>query len=407
MRVTRAVAPIRLSDGTLSGVVLVFRDVTARRNAERLLQESDRRKDEFLAVLSHELRNPLAPIRMAVSMLRKMGPPDQDSQSLRDVIDRQTGQLARLLDDLLDVSRISSGKISLRKDRIDLGVAIASAVEAVRPHIDAQGQQLMLELSEEPIQIDGDLGRLSQVFANLLNNASKYTDRGGRVTLAVERVGDEAIVRVLDTGIGIQADQLSRIFQMFAQIEHADRGRGGLGVGLGLAKTLVEMHSGRIQARSAGLGHGSEFIVHLPVATTMTAAPTDASRELEGRATTRRRVLVGDDNVDSAMVLATALRLAGHEVTTAHDGPASVAAAAAFDPDVALLDIGMPGLSGYDVAKHLRLERGDRILLVAISGWGQEEDKRRAISAGFDHHFTKPVDLPAIYKMLNARRPPG
>jgi PAS domain S-box-containing protein len=395
-------APIRLGDGTFSGVVLVFRDVTERRNAERVLQDSDRRKGEFLAILSHELRNPLAPIRMAVAMLRTVGPPDQDLQSLRDVIDRQTAQLARLLDDLLDVSRINSGKMSLRKDRIDLSVAIATAVEAVRPHIDAQVQELVLQLPDESIWLDGDLGRLSQVFANLLNNASKYTDRGGRVTLVAERAGHEAVVRVLDTGIGIQADHLAGIFEMFAQIAHVERGRGGLGVGLGLAKTIVELHDGRIEARSAGPGLGSEFVVHLPLPPATAPAPAEAIHEPERRAA-RLRVLVADDNADSVMVLATALRLAGHEVITAHDGPAAVAAAAAFDPDVALLDIGMPGLTGYDVAMRLRQERGDRILLVAISGWGQEDDKRRAMSAGFDHHLTKPVDLPKIYELLNAR----
>jgi PAS domain S-box-containing protein len=395
-------APIRLSDGTFSGVVLVFRDVTVRRNAERVLQESDRRKDEFLAVLSHELRNPLAPIRMAVSMLRTIGSPDQDARALRDIIDRQTRQLVRLLDDLLDVSRITSGKISLRKDWMDLRVAVASAVEVVRPHIDAHGQNLVLQVPEEPIRLEADLGRLSQVFANMLNNASKYTDRGGCITLTVKRVGQEAVLCIQDTGIGIETDQLSRVFEMFMQVEPAERGRGGLGVGLALAKTLTELHEGWIEARSAGLGRGSEFIVHLPApARSGGALADDAPPEPESPERTRLRVLIGDDNADSARVLTAALRHAGHDVITAHDGPASVTAAASFKPDVALLDIGMPGLTGYEVAERLRRQRGDRIVLVAITGWGQEEDKRRAMRAGFDHHFIKPVDLSTIQRLLD------
>jgi PAS domain S-box-containing protein len=400
-------APIRNVGGTLFGVVLVFRDFSARRLAEEQLRQADRRKDEFLAILSHELRNPLAPIRMAVAMLRKIGPPVPELQELRDIIDRQTAQLTRLLDDLLDVSRIASGKIVLRKDRASLGLAVSGAVESVRPQIDSQGHELVVSTPPEPIYIEGDTARLSQVIANLLNNAAKYTERGGRIALTVVREGSNAVVRVRDSGIGISPEQMARIFEMFAQADQTLEGaRGGLGVGLALAKMLIELHDGRIEAKSEGLGKGSEFIVRLPC---LVAQAAPVSERPVGTADAgqpfRRRILIADDKVDSARVLATALRHTGHEVRIEHDGLATIETATSFVPEVAILDIGMPKMNGYDVARKLRAAFGKHIVLVAITGFGQEEDKRRALEAGFDHHFTKPVDLAAVEQLLGVAAP--
>jgi PAS domain S-box-containing protein len=401
-------APILHSDGRIFGVVLVFRDFTERRQAERAvrasqeaLENESRRKDEFLAILSHELRNPLAPIRMAVAVLNKIGPSQPEQQQLRDVIDRQTTQLTRLLDDLLDVSRISSGKISLRKERFNIGNAVASAVESIRPQMDARKHELIVDAPSEPIFVDGDPARLSQIFVNLLSNAAKYTDRGGRITLTYRRAEGNAIIRVIDPGIGLTSEQMSRIFGMFAQVDDSlERGEGGLGVGLALARMLVELHEGQIEVRSAGLGKGSEFTVRIPALPQESASTSEIER---GAAAPQiqRRILVADDNVDSAETLASLLRSAGHEVRTAHEGASAVETWSVFRPDLAILDIGMPKLNGYDVARQIRSrENGAHTVLVAVTGWGQEEDKRKARDAGFDHHLTKPVDPPAIVKIL-------
>lgn len=400
-------APILHSDGRVVGVVLVFRDFTERRQTERvvlasqqaLLQES-RRKDEFLAILSHELRNPLAPVRMAVAVLNRIGSQEPEQRKLRDVIDRQTTQLTRLLDDLLDVSRISSGKIALRKDRVDVGNAVASAVESIRPLMDARGHELVVDVLAEPVYVNGDTTRLSQIFANLLSNAAKYSNRGDRITISVRRSGSDAVVRVLDHGIGLTSEQMSRIFEMFAQVnESLERGEGGLGVGLALARTLVELHGGQIEVRSEGLGQGSEFTVRIPA---LAQESSSISGNDGGAAVPQghRRILVADDNVDSAETLASLLRSAGHEVRTAHEGAAAFETWNAFQPDLAILDIGMPKLNGYDVARQIRSRETGRTVLIAITGWGQEEDKRRAREAGFDYHLTKPVDPPAIARIL-------
>ena len=400
-------APILHSDGTIFGVVLVFRDFTDRRQAERAvrasqeaLRDESRRKDEFLAILSHELRNPLAPVRMAVAVLNKIGPSQPEQQQLRDVIDRQTTQLTRLLDDLLDVSRISSGKISLRKERFDIGNAVSSAVESIRPLMEARGHELIVDAPAEPVYVDGDTTRLSQVFVNLLSNAAKYTNRGGRITIKFRRDGNAAIIRVADPGIGLTSEQMSRIFEMFAQVDDSlERGEGGLGVGLALTRTLVELHGGQIEVRSAGLGKGSEFTVRIPALPEQSSAtsPTDGGAAVPQ---TQRRILVADDNIDSAETLASLLRSAGHEVRTAHEGVSAVETWNVFRPDLAILDIGMPKLNGYDVARQIRLRETSRTVLIAVTGWGQEEDKRRAREAGFDHHLTKPVDPPAITRIL-------
>jgi PAS domain S-box-containing protein len=399
-------APVRRGDGPILGVVLVFRDATERRRAEKTAQDADRRKDEFLAILSHELRNPLAPIRIAVGMLRRLGPVDAKLQELRDIIDRQTQQLSRLLDDLLDVSRIGSGKILLRRDVISLGVAVSSAIETARPWLDAHDHELILDAPPEPMYVEGDLGRLAQVFSNLLSNAAKFTPKGGRIEVIVARDGDQARVHVRDNGIGIRPDKLTDIFEMFAQVgDPLERGQAGLGIGLSVAKTLIELHDGRIEAHSDGPGHGSELVVHLPM-TSPPAAWTDATQgdAWEVPRDQRRRILVTDDNVDSVAVLASALSSAGHDVITAYDGPSALEQATAFRPQIAILDLGMPTMSGYEVARRLRSKYGTDIVLIALTGWGQEDDKRRAKDAGFDHHVTKPIDLTRLTDLL---RPPA
>ena len=394
-------APIRQADGSILGVVLVFRDIAERRRAEEALRTADRRKDEFLAVLSHELRNPLAPIRMAITMLQQTGPPEPQQRELRDIIDRQSRQLTRLLDDLLDISRIASGKIALRIDRLSLMLAVTSAVEAVRPHIDAADQTLELRMPAEPIEVDGDLGRLAQVFSNLLNNASKYSDRGAKICVVVEREHGKAVIRVIDTGPGISRDQLTRIFEMFAQVDQPhDRGSGGLGVGLWLAKTFVGLHRGDIEARSEGPGRGSEFIVKLPLPDHRPEAARTGEDTRPVPAVSSRRILVTDDNVDASAMLAETLRRAGHEVRTANDGEASLRIAQDFRPDAAIVDIGMPGLDGYEVAQRLRRAFGRTIKLIALTGWSQDSDRRRAAEAGFDRHLTKPVEPPDLYRAL-------
>jgi PAS domain S-box-containing protein len=378
-------------------------DLILRFRYEQVLKEADRRKDEFLATLAHELRNPLAPIRNAVEVLKVTGPTGPDLAWGRDVIERQAGQMARLLDDLLDVSRITRGRLELRKGRVTLAAAVESAVETSRPAIDGGGHRLTVTLPPEPVHLDADPVRLAQVFANLLNNAAKYTDRGGDVRLSAERAGQEVVVSVRDTGIGIAPEVLPRLFEMFSQAKPAlERSQGGLGIGLSLVRGLAEMHGGRVEARSAGPGRGSEFVVRLPVA----AAPEGHEQrpaEAEKPRATGLRVVVADDNRDAADTLAMMVRLMGHEVRIARDGQEAVEAAEAFRPDVVLLDIGMPRLNGYDAARRLRDRPWGRdLLLVAVTGWGQEEDRRRSKEAGFEHHLVKPASPAALEKLLGS-----
>jgi signal transduction histidine kinase len=367
------------------------------------LQKADHRKDEFLAVLAHELRSPLAPIRNAVQILRHEDAPTAELRSARDVIDRQVGQMTHLIDDLLDVSRISHGRIELRRERVELAEVVRSALEATRPLVESSGHRLNVALPPEPIPLEGDPTRLAQVFSNLLNNAAKYTERGGQIRLAAEQVDHHVRVRVTDSGIGISSAQLPNLFKMFTQGEHSiERAQGGLGIGLGLARSLVEMHGGTIEASSAGLGRGSEFVVRLPVAAESRRAeeaPPAMSVAVKAEAPARR-VLVVDDNRDTADSLSVLLRLMGHEVQTAYDGLEAVAAAAAFAPGLVLLDIGLPRINGYEAARRIREQPGGReITLIAVTGWGQDEDKRRSREAGFDLHVTKPLD-PAILRTL-------
>ena len=371
------------------------REIVRSRQAEESLQDANRRKDEFLAMLSHELRNPLAPIRNAVEVIRRLAPPDPKLTMARDVVDRQVSLLARLVEELLDVSRISQGKIALKREPVDLGRIIAHSVETARPLIDTRGQTLSVSVPTAPVWLSADFARLSQVVANLLNNASKYTGEGGRIDLVASAGEGEATIVVRDNGAGIERELLEKVFDLFVQGERAlDRGQGGLGIGLTLVKRLVELHQGKVAAASDGPGRGATFTVTLPcisaVETQQRAAPVPARppHEVYGR-----RVLVVDDNVDAAESTAAFLRLEGHEVKAVHDGLQALASLKVFDPHVVVLDIGLPGLDGYAVARQLR-ERGDtnHVLLIALTGYGQKEDRARAAEAGFDYHYVKPAD---------------
>jgi signal transduction histidine kinase/CheY-like chemotaxis protein len=398
-------SPLRDADGAVNRVVALCDDVTEQRRLMNELIEADRRKDEFLATLAHELRNPLAPLRTSVQLLRRENPPQPALLRATDVIDRQVQQLVRLVDDLLDVSRITLDKLELRYARVTLAMVVQAAVEASRPLIESRGHELTVTLPPEPVELDVDLTRLAQVFLNLLNNAAKYTEPGGRIHLAAEREGGNVVVRVKDSGIGIVADTLPRVFDMFMQVDRSLNGsQGGLGIGLTLVKRLVQMHGGSIEARSEGPGKGSEFVVRLPVATLSSQGAHAANGEGEPAAPTiRHRILVVDDNRDAADTLAELLELTGHDLRTAHDGLEAVEVAGEFRPGVVLLDIGLPRLNGYEVAQKIREQPwGQGMVLVALTGWGQEEDRRRSRKAGFDHHMIKPVEPDALLKLLDS-----
>jgi PAS domain S-box-containing protein len=397
-------APIRDAQGTIIGTVLVFRDVSERRRAEAALKESDQRKDEFLAMLAHELRNPLAPIRNGVQIFRALAPPVPELQSAIEMIDRQVHQMTRLVDDLLDVSRITRGKIELRRERVELATIVNGAVEASRPLIDQRGHELTVAIPPQPIHLDADLTRLSQVLMNLIHNAAKFIDRAGRIWVTAEREDDCVLIRVKDTGIGIPAEMLPRIFDMFTQVDRSlERSEGGLGLGLTLVHRLVELHGGTVEARSEGLGKGSEFIVRLPVAVEI-QDPGPRGEAGDGETVVMpaaRRILVVDDNLDAADSLGMLLSMLGHEVHTAHDGLEAVEAVVEFRPDVVLLDIGLPKLNGYEAARQIRERHGGTgLVLIALTGWGQDEDRRRSKEAGFDHHMTKPVDFADLQRVL-------
>jgi PAS domain S-box-containing protein len=400
------ITPMYGEDGSLRGYSKVTRDMTERKHVEAL-EEGRRQMSEFLAMLGHELRNPLAPIRNAVHVMARKKLDPASSEWCRDVIDRQVSQLARLVDDLLDVTRITSGKITIHKEPMDLNVAVERAVESTKPAMDARKQTLKLALSGTPLHVEGDVVRLSQAVLNLLNNAAKYTPERGTIWCSVKRENGSALVCVRDNGIGIPRELLPKIFELFVQGDRSlDRSEGGLGVGLTLVERLVRLHGGSVHAESGGPGMGSEFIVRLPVHAS--SAPQAIAVAAKRAADPERgaRVLVVEDNHDAADTLAAAVRSWGHQVQVAYDGMSALRMAREFKPDAALLDIGLPLLNGYEVARQLRtLPGGETMLLVAVSGYAQEEDQQRSMEAGIAHHFAKPVDLDLLNRLLARPEP--
>jgi signal transduction histidine kinase/ActR/RegA family two-component response regulator len=369
------------------------------------LGDASRRKDEFLAMLGHELRNPLAPIRHALQIMRLAGSDSVEVGQARDLMERQVQNLVRLIDDLLDVSRITRGKIHLRKERLDLATVVQSALEISRPHLEAAGHELTVALPPKPLYVQADAARLAQVVANLLNNATKYTEPGGRIWLTAEREGAQAVVRVRDTGIGIPAEMLPDIFGMFVQVDSAlERSQGGLGIGLTLVKSLVEMHGGGVEACSAGPRQGSEFVVRLPLAPEGRASQEEERHLQEPQPPDRLpalRILVVDDNRESADSLGLLMKLVGHDVRVAYDGPAAVEVARTFQPQVLLQDLQLPGMSGFEVARRIREQPATgNVLFVALTGYGSDEDRRRCLEGGFDHHLVKPVDFCTLQQVL-------
>ena len=404
------VCAFRVGAPELRRVGVVFNDITARKQAEEVIRQSqqalleaDRRKDEFLATLAHELRNPLAPIRNALHILRTGNASSMDAAHVQDMMERQVGHIVRLVDDLLELSRISRGQIELRKERTELATVVAHAVEASRPLIESRAHHLEVSLPAEPLVVDGDPVRLSQIFANLLNNAAKYTEQGGNIALTAWREEETHIVSVRDTGIGIPGEMLSRVFEMFTQVGGAHgRSQEGLGIGLSLVRSLVAMHGGSVEARSAGHGQGSEFIVRLPLAhfATMTESPVDALRA-KAPVPPALRILVVDDNEDAADTMAELLGGLGADVEVAYDGDSGLKMLRVHRPSIIVLDLGMPGLDGHEVARRVRLDPEFRnVTLIALTGWGQEENRRRTKEAGFDHHLVKPVQFETLEALL-------
>ena len=371
---------------------------------QRDWRDADRRKDEFLATLAHELRNPLAPIRQAALISKAPAATDAQKRWSHDVIDRQVQHMSLLLDDLLDISRVTRGTLALRMQLTDLATVIESAVETARPTIDTKRHNLSVDIPGEPVHFTADPLRVAQVLSNLLTNAAKYTDPEGDIRITACCEGESVVIRVADSGIGISAAALPRVFNMFSQVHsNTDRSEGGLGIGLSLAKGLIELHGGTIEADSEGLGCGSEFTVRLPWRTTAGKSQHAAASASASQPARQRRILIADDNRDSAETLAALLRMEGHEVTSVHDGPVALSVFSQLKPDVALLDIGMPGLTGYEVARRMR-QSGPKVslTLIAITGWGQDIDKERAFAAGFDHHLTKPVDPQRLVELLKS-----
>jgi PAS domain S-box-containing protein len=393
-------APLLGADGGYRGHVGISIDITESVEAEHALREADRRKDEFLATLAHELRNPLAPISNAVHLLRR---PDgrRTADRMVEMVGRQVRQIVRLVDDLMDVSRITQGKLELRREALSLAEILSMAIETSMPAIEAGRHELTVSLPEEILILEADKVRLTQVFGNMLNNAARYTDRGGHIWVNAWLEGRQVVVSVRDTGIGIPAAKLPRVFEMFSQA-HRDsaRGQAGLGIGLTMVRSLVELHGGSVEARSEGPGRGSEFLVRLPLAGR--AAPAETHHDDAGGAPLGgRRLLVVDDNGDAAESLALLLNSAGAEVRTARDGPSGLALAGEFAPHAVLLDLGMPGMDGFEVARRLRADvRQAGLTIVALTSWGQGEDRRRTREAGFDHHLTKPVDVDQLFDIL-------
>ena len=400
--------PLRNAQGQVVGGINMLVDITERSRLERKTQEQSaaltdlhRRKDEFLAMLSHELRNPLAPILNAVQLLGLAKDESRLQRKARTIIERQVTQLARLVDDLMEVSRITTGKVQLRRERLIVNGIVEHAIETVRPLVEQHQHELTVSLAPEPIWLDADAARLEQVLVNLLINAAKYTHEGGRIGISVEQEGHECVLRVRDTGVGIAPELLPHIFDLFTQAERSlARSQGGLGIGLALAQRLTILHGGKIEAHSV-LGEGSEFVVRLPVAPTDAPQQSPSVLETSQPATCPLRVLVVDDNVDAAEALGMLLKEKGHDVRTAHDAPAALEAARDLRPNVVLLDIGLPGMDGYEVARTMRRQPTlKNVVLVALTGYGQEADRERSQAAGFDHYLVKPADFKKVQQIL-------
>jgi PAS domain S-box-containing protein len=407
--ISLTISPVKDRSHRIIGISKIARDITEQKRVEKALRESeealraaDHRKNEFLATLAHELRNPLAPIRNSLHILRMTGTDDPSAARVQEMLERQVNHMSRLVDDLLDVARITSGRIELRSEPVELAALIRSAVEVSKPLIDVANHRLATTLPPRPITVEGDAIRLTQVITNLLNNAAKYMEPGGQIWLTAASEGDEAVISVRDTGIGIAPDMLPRVFQMFTQVDRDGKHtQGGLGVGLALARQLVEMHGGRIEGRSQGKGQGSEFVVRLPLAEQQLPAVDDASPERDQNQAPSSCVLIVDDNRDAAHSLGLLLRMLGHDVQTANDGPSALQVLASYRPAVILLDLGMPGMDGYEVVRRAReLPQCKDSIFVALTGWGQEEDRQRTRDAGFDHHLLKPVNLGALKVLL-------
>jgi len=400
--VSLTVSPVRDAAGNIIGASKSARDISERKQAQRLLAEADRRKDEFLAMLGHELRNPLAPIRNITEVLRRTAGGNSAQQEMCTVLDRQVQHMTKLLDDLLDVSRIRQGKIRLVREPVDVLTVVARAVETTRPLIDARGHTLRLELPSEAVRVLGDVTRLVQMLGNLLNNAARYTPEGGEITISAVSRGSMIELHVIDTGAGMPAEMLPVVFDLFVQAERTmDRSQGGLGIGLTLVRTIAQLHGGSVLALSDGPGQGSEFVVSLPLLRSgRETSGLEVAVAPEGRASARRRVLVVDDNRDASDSLALLLRLGGHQVFIAESGHAALETELAQQPDLILLDIGLPDLDGYEVARRLRAA-GCSAILAALTGYGQPEDRERALEAGFDEHLVKPVDPRALERLLD------
>ena len=406
-------AAIRSPDGEFLGLITVVLDISERLRAEAELRrlaaellEADRRKDVFLATLAHELRNPLAPIRNGLQLMKLAKHNEETLEKVRAMMDRQLSQLVRLVDDLLDVSRITQGKVELRKERTDLKAVIDAAEETSRQALEQAGHDLVVVVPDEPIFVDGDATRLAQVVSNLLNNSAKYTHRGGHIRLSVGSEGGTAVVSVKDNGIGIPPAMLDKVFVMFTQVDRTlEKTTGGLGIGLSLAKGLLEMHGGTIEAKSDGEGMGSEFVVRLPVMMDVVAEPDRPNGQTSDVVPSAlRRILVVDDNEDAADSLSQLLKMSGHDVRTANDGETGIEAAAQFRPDLVLMDIGMPKLNGYEAARRIRQHPWGRgMVLVALTGWGHEDDRKKSAEAGFDHHLVKPVKMQALMKLMSSQ----
>lgn len=404
--VSLSVSPIKDAHGTVIGASKIARDITHQKRTEQALLDADRRKDEFLATLAHELRNPLAPIRQAALILESPAASETQKRWSHDVITRQVRHMALLLDDLLDISRVTRGKLTLRTEMTELAAIVNTAVETARPIVDARRHALSIELPTEPVYFAADPLRLAQVLSNLLTNAAKYTDPEGQIQLRAVCDAGTLTIAVTDTGIGISAETLHDVFVMFSQVKSSqDRSDGGLGIGLALARGLVELHGGTLKAKSAGMGRGSEFIVRLPLRSFTSPRTLQTHPSAVGKPV-KRRVLIADDNCDAAETLGMLLQMDGHEVTVVHDGRKALAAFDSVRPQVALLDIGMPELNGYEVARQVRRgPLGRDVVLIAVTGWGQESDRNRALEAGFNHHFTKPIEPERLRELLRSPLP--